>query len=187
MSNERTVKIKALTVKGDWGMKILNGEKTIETRTWSTDYRGPLVFTASKTPKTPLSGTAFAIVQLVACIEMTQEHEKAACCEVYDKARSWIFTNMAPIIPPLPVNGQQGLFNIEIPEHYLDTVIPDYLKCVKCGNIAVPPKARYGFFLQDYPYPASKDGIEKIRYRCMVCGYYWIKDTLDNMEETDGQ
>jgi hypothetical protein len=39
--------MKALTVKQPWAELIARGEKTIEYRTWSTRYRGPLLITSA--------------------------------------------------------------------------------------------------------------------------------------------
>jgi len=40
--------VKALTLKQPWASLILSGAKRVETRSWSTAYRGPLIITASK-------------------------------------------------------------------------------------------------------------------------------------------
>ena len=42
--------MKALSVKQPWASLILRGQKTIELRSWSTRYRGPLVIVASRGP-----------------------------------------------------------------------------------------------------------------------------------------
>jgi hypothetical protein len=39
--------VKGLSVKQPWAGFIADGRKTIETRTWKTDYRGPLLICAS--------------------------------------------------------------------------------------------------------------------------------------------
>lgn len=44
----RTVPPKMLTLWQPWASLIVVGAKTIETRSWSTDYRGPLVIHAAK-------------------------------------------------------------------------------------------------------------------------------------------
>lgn len=40
--------MKALNVKQPWAWLIASGKKTIETRTWSTKYRGPILIVSSK-------------------------------------------------------------------------------------------------------------------------------------------
>ena len=43
--------MKAVSVKQPWASLIAEGNKTIETRTWPTNYRGDLLICASKKPK----------------------------------------------------------------------------------------------------------------------------------------
>ncbi|GAH18321.1 unnamed protein product, partial [marine sediment metagenome] len=40
--------MRAISIKSPWWQKILSGEKTIETRTWRTKYRGDILICASK-------------------------------------------------------------------------------------------------------------------------------------------
>lgn len=78
---------------------ILSEEKTIETRTWKTKYRGDILLCASKKPESAISGHAFAVVELV-------------FCEIYDRAYSWVFKYLRKI-KPFPVKGQLGLFEVK--------------------------------------------------------------------------
>lgn len=73
--------MKALCIRQPWASMIARGEKTIETRTWKTNYRGDLLIIASKAPKFQglPSGEAIAIVKLVDCRPMTTQDQKAAC------------------------------------------------------------------------------------------------------------
>ncbi len=107
--------MKALSIKEPWATKIYTGEKTIETRTWKTNYRGDILLCASLNPKSDLSGFAFAIAELKDVKVMTKEDEKLACCEVYPRAYSWVLENIR-IIPLFKVKGQLGLFEIEFRE-----------------------------------------------------------------------
>jgi len=107
--------MKALSIKEPWATMILEGKKTIETRTWKTKHRGKILLCASKNPKSEISGKAFAIAELVDCIEMKISHEEDACCEVYPRANSWILKNIE-IINPFEVKGNLGLFEIEVRE-----------------------------------------------------------------------
>ena len=68
--------MKAISIKEPWASLILNGHKTIETRTWKTTYRGKLLLCASKKPKSSLSGMGFAIADLIDIRLMTKEDEK---------------------------------------------------------------------------------------------------------------
>lgn len=38
--------MKAIVLKSPWWEKVLSGEKTIETRTWKTNYRGDILICA---------------------------------------------------------------------------------------------------------------------------------------------
>jgi len=107
-------KIKALSIKSPWAYKIKQGLKTIETRTWKTDYRGKLLLCCSKNPFiSNLSGMAFAVCNLVDIRPMTKQDEYPAQCEKYEGAYSWILKNIKPI-NPFPVKGKLGLFEVEM-------------------------------------------------------------------------
>jgi len=105
--------MKAVSIKEPWASLILSGKKTIETRTWSTKYRGDLLLCASKKPVSSISGCAFAIAQLIGCDPMTKLDEHLACCEIYDGAWSWFLLDVRPI-KPFPVKGMLGLFEVDI-------------------------------------------------------------------------
>lgn len=105
--------MKAISIKEPWASMILDGKKTIETRTWKTHYRGELLLCASLTPKSKISGMAFAIAELIDCREMTYEDEVEACCEIYPNAKSWVLRNIRKI-NPVPVKGQLGLFEVKL-------------------------------------------------------------------------
>ena len=106
--------MKAISIKEPWASLIRNGEKTIETRVWKTDYRGKLLLCCSKNPKSGISGMAFAIADLVGCREMIEDDEPDAMCEIYPRANSWFLKNVTPI-KPFPVKGQLRLFEVEYP------------------------------------------------------------------------
>lgn len=110
---------------------IASGEKTIETRTWSTNYRGKLLIVSSKgkmlrtmrasfdeefPEQAPavLYGQALAIATLVDCRPMTDADEVAACCPIYDDAVSWFLENVRKI-EPFDVKGQLKIYEVEMP------------------------------------------------------------------------
>ena len=92
--------MKALSIKEPYASMICSGMKTIETRTWRTNYRGKLLLCASKKPHTNLSGNAFAIAEIIDCRLMTIEDEEAACCEIYPGAYSWVLNNIQKVAIP---------------------------------------------------------------------------------------
>ncbi len=107
-------KMKAISIKQPWATMIVSGEKTIETRTWSTNYRGSLLIVSSKNPKIlhyP-TGCAMAIVELVDCRPMTKEDEVSACCELYQGAYAWILEDMMRI-KRFPVKGWLGIYDVK--------------------------------------------------------------------------
>ena len=76
--------MKCLSVRQPWASMIARGEKTIEVRTWSTHYRGPLVICVSKSPRIsdlPV-GVALVVVDLIDVRPITQDDTVAACCDV---------------------------------------------------------------------------------------------------------
>jgi hypothetical protein len=96
---------------------IASGEKTIETRTWSTPYRGELLICSSKNPEWPgrPGGQALAIAELYDCRRMTKADEIQACCKIYSSAYSWFLRNIRPI-KPFPVRGNLGIYEVEMPD-----------------------------------------------------------------------
>lgn len=106
--------MKALSVKQPWANMIAAGEKTIETRTWATRYRGEILIVSSKTPNIAPAGYALAIAELVDCRPMTTNDQKAACCPIYPKAHSWVLQNIRRV-KQFPVKGQRRLFEVEVP------------------------------------------------------------------------
>ncbi len=104
--------MKVLSIREPWASMILNGEKTIETRTWNTHHRGLILLCACKKPVSEISGKAFAIAKIVDCKEMVKADELNACCEVYHRAKSWFLEDVKPI-PPFDVKGQLMLFEVD--------------------------------------------------------------------------
>jgi len=115
--------IKALSVKQPWASFIAVGDKTIETRTWSTKYCGDLLIVSSEKPdamseavakhyKLPL-GMALCIARLVDCRPMTQEDEIAAKCACSENLYAWVLKDIRRI-KPFPVKGQLRLYDVEM-------------------------------------------------------------------------
>ena len=105
--------MKALSVKQPWANLIARGRKTIETRTWATTYRGPLLIVSSKRPNIPPAGSAVAIAELVDCRPMIKADERAACCDIYPNAVSWVFEDIRQV-RPFPVKGALGVFQCAV-------------------------------------------------------------------------
>jgi len=108
--------LKALSLKQPWANMIASGEKTIETRKWPTDYRGPLLIVSSKSPDIPPAGCAVALATLVACRPMTHADQDAAKCALYSGAYAWVLRDIRRL-KPFPVRGQLGIYEVPIPEN----------------------------------------------------------------------
>lgn len=104
--------MKALSLRQPWANLIVDGKKSIETRTWSTSYRGDIIIYSSKKPDIAPAGYALAIVELYDVVPMGPEHEEGACCEVYPGALAWMLRNIRKIDPPFKVKGSLGLFEV---------------------------------------------------------------------------
>lgn len=119
-------KFRALSVKQPYAGYIASGEKTIETRSKPTSYRGELLICASKdgrpTGDAPGYGCSLALVELYDCkplSELTPEEWKLAKLPEETErilCRSglgygWFLRNPRPVIE-YPVKGQLGIFNL---------------------------------------------------------------------------
>lgn len=116
--------MKALSVRQPWATVLVEGVKTIETRTWATPYRGPLVICASSAPKDMFwfdavdkvhrlmhAGCIIGVVDLLDCRPMTEDDEDAAMCDLYDGAYAWVMKTRH-FCRPDRVVGRLGLFDI---------------------------------------------------------------------------
>ena len=123
--------MKALSLWQPWASEIARGRKTIETRMWSTRYRGPLLVCASKhVDRTCCDpglayprGMAVAICRLVDCREMRGGDEVAAMCQWEPGRYSWVLADVRSI-KPFPVRGRQRLFDVDLPVSALSAIYP---------------------------------------------------------------
>jgi hypothetical protein len=115
----------ALSVRQPWAALLTQraaapaaiAAKDIETRTWCTRYRGPLVICSSGQPRDQgPAGQALGVRMLKACRPMTAADELAARCAVYEHAQAWVLGRLWPLVP-FAVRGQRGLFGLLVPEH----------------------------------------------------------------------
>ena len=113
------MKLKALSLKQPYANWVSSGKKTLETRTWSTNYRGDILICASTTGKGEPKGVALCLVELVAIRPMKVSDKLAACIDLYPGAYAWELKNLRRLDTPLPVKGKLGLFNIEVDKELL--------------------------------------------------------------------
>ncbi len=127
----------AVSIKQPWASKIADGDKSIETRTWETQWRGPILVVSSKQPDPsfPASetaglpmGKALAVTLLAKCRPMTPADRQAADCECYPRAKAWVFKGLWPV-RPFNVQGARGLYDQYLdPEHCFDREIYGLIK-----------------------------------------------------------
>lgn len=120
--------MKAISLHEPWASAIRDGVKKIETRHWSTRYRGELAIHAAKTvdrsiyyPAASLSPGCFVcIVTLEDCLEMTEAWIKTvdqlerSWGDYYPGRFAWIFSRCIPINPAIPARGYRRLWNVEL-------------------------------------------------------------------------
>lgn len=124
--------MKALSLKQPWANMIVLKQKTIETRTWKTEYRGDLLICSSKSidsnmvnlilnesssmvSKSVLEkplGVALCVAELYDCVPMQTKHEVEAFCRIYHGAYSWMLRNVRRI-KQFPVKGQLRFFDVD--------------------------------------------------------------------------
>jgi hypothetical protein len=117
----------ALSVKQPWAELIVLGRKTIEVRSWLTDYRGPLLIHTGKNPAAeviPLFpdvdatflGGFIGIVDLVGVEPFTQTSWSRLRSEhlvpggMPKEVFGWRFAHARRLPTPIPGKGRLGLF-----------------------------------------------------------------------------
>lgn len=95
--------MKALSLRPQWAHLVLCEEKTIEYRTWSTDYQGDLLICSSQSPKikNTIAGHALCVVTLS---NITYDETE----NIYE----WHLTNVRAI-KPFPVRGKLRIYDVD--------------------------------------------------------------------------
>lgn len=127
---DRLNKARALTLWQPWAGLVAAGHKTIETRSWSTSYRGLLVIAAAKRrPRrvdvqptdgpsagdlADLFGAALAVCELVDVRPLRPEDAGPGSAsrlpvELVEGRFAWVLERIR-LIPPVPIVGRQGLY-----------------------------------------------------------------------------
>ena len=116
--------MRALSVAQPWAWAIIHGPKRIENRTWSTNYRGPLLIHASKSrqwldsanedelPGRPADGdfvygAIIGVVELLDCVPVKQ----VAGQPFAEGPWCWVLGNPRAI-ESITYRGQQNLFHV---------------------------------------------------------------------------
>ena len=108
--------MKAISVQNQWAFFIACGDKTIECRSWKTEYRGDLLICSSSNPKIPgmVSGCAVCIVSLDDVTQFRRKHLEDACMDGMPEPNSyaWHLSNVR-LIKPFPVKGKLNFYNVD--------------------------------------------------------------------------
>jgi len=113
VENGKTVK--ALSLLPEWAAAICDGLKTVEWRTWKTDYRGELLICASSRKlKGLISGHALCMVNLVDVVPFTKKHLNGALMDFMPEPAgyAWIIDNVR-LIKPFPYKGKLHLYDVD--------------------------------------------------------------------------
>ena len=105
--------MKALSIKQPWANMIASGEKTIETRMYSTAYRGELALCSSALPRIAPAGCVVAVATLIDCRPMTHADEDAAQCQSEPGRWSWVLAAVRVLPRSVPVTGRLRVFTLD--------------------------------------------------------------------------
>lgn len=131
--------MKALSLQEPWATLICAGVKRIETRSWKTNYRGPLLIHASQRPVSVHDAHVQALLRLIPnvplgcgqllcrcrladCVymdadflEKMQSDPQELLCGDYREGRyAWLLTDIEPLDSPIPAKGHLGLWNAAV-------------------------------------------------------------------------
>ncbi len=112
--------VRAISLKQPWANLIASGKKTIETRTWNTNYRGPVLIVASKAKVKDARGRviepmgcAVAMARITDCRPMKKSDRRAACLALVSGKKAWILKNIKRV-PPVPIHGRLGIYRVRV-------------------------------------------------------------------------
>lgn len=135
--------MKTLSIRQPWAELIVQGRKTLELRTWTVKYRGPLAIHASQTvereaclahgldPDLATAGAVIGVVDLVEIVELDAASYAARRGEHLADEEwgggplyGWRLANPQPLADPMPVRGRMGLFEVELPGDWKSLLPP---------------------------------------------------------------
>lgn len=115
--------MKALSIHPSYAAGIFSGIKTVECRTWRTDYRGDIVIcSTAKKIKHTIPGHALCVAKLADIVPFTRKHLKPAMMvssEYRPGLYAWLLEDIR-IIEPVPVKGKLSLWTYDGPINYIE-------------------------------------------------------------------
>ncbi len=123
------VKMKALSLQPEWATDVMLGAKTVECRSWKTDYRGPLLICASSQPEKVLaiSRHALCVVELDDIVPFAPEHVEPAMMSGYTEGYAWLISNVR-WIKPFPVKGKLHIYDVDHRITYIERNVENFRK-----------------------------------------------------------
>ena len=116
--------MKALSIQQPWAQLIVAGLKPIENRTWTTDYRGPLLIHAAQRMSVEIEAVerAFAIKIDRKALHFGAIIGRVELVDIVTHSRSpwfagpygFVLRNPRPM-HPLPWRGRLNLFEVDLP------------------------------------------------------------------------
>lgn len=114
--------MKALSIHPYFAMAIAEGAKSIECRTWKTDYRGDLLIVATNKKEVgTIPGHALCVVTLKDVRPFTKKDLDDAMMvkeDYQDGLFAWELTYNR-LIKPIPLKGRLSLWNYDGPVEYI--------------------------------------------------------------------
>lgn len=107
--------VKALSILPEFAADIFDGFKTIEWRSWKTDYRGDLLICASSRKlKGCISGYALCMVTLKDIVPFTRKHLNGALMDFVPNppGYAWILDNVR-LVKPFPYKGKLHIYDVD--------------------------------------------------------------------------
>jgi ASCH domain-containing protein len=122
--------MKCLSLRQPYAALIVAGIKTIETRTWKTNYRGKILIHAALKPielpnrfKSMLkeiepevlsaTGKIIGSVDVIDCRPLLAKDKKTALVDEIENKYAWLLENPEVFKEFIPLKGKLGLFNVD--------------------------------------------------------------------------
>ena len=111
----KTETVKALSILPEFATEIFDELKTVEWRSWKTDYRGDLLIcSSSRKCQGCISGYALCMVELVDVVPFERKHLRGALMDSVPNPAgyAWILRNVRQIVP-FPYKGKLHIYDVD--------------------------------------------------------------------------